>query len=149
MNKDLETLLKMVNDDDDECIATLVLVNAYHTRTATVDQELLYELMHPAVAVRARAVIREFSNREHVFNLDHVAWQLGIDVTPEGPQVEIVVPTHDSCVEEDMAYDGHIAAPGRGIAMHCRTCQKAWVKIGPTFYPADEGPFLMTIDDVR
>jgi len=147
MNGRLADLVRMLKGDDEEAIAVIVMCNAYVAGTATPEQRQEFITLHPAINLRTLQVIEEFTNRAGEFNLDHIAWQLGIDISAEGPQAEVAVPDH-ACVEEELIYDSHIAAPGYGIAMHCGRCNKRWVKVGDTFYEADAGPIELTLFDV-
>lgn len=153
MNSALSILLGMHDGDAEDTVATVVLVHVCETDGASNEaQRIMFSSLSSATVYHARRVIGEFSNKEGMFNLDHVAWQLGIDTTAEGPMIE--APTGDGddvhvCVEENMIYDGHYGAPGRGMAMHCKICNKRWAKIGDTFYEESIGAHILNPDDVR
>lgn len=57
-------------------------------------------------------------------------------------------PEHDCDVDGDLVYDGHVAAPGYGIAFHCATCGRPWLKIGPSYVDPNDGPFELQPEDV-
>jgi hypothetical protein len=56
---------------------------------------------------------------------------------------------HDCDVDGDLAYVGHVGAPGYGIAYECKTCGRSWLLIGKTFVDPADGPFELTPEDVR
>jgi len=148
MHSGLRKLQGICLGSADEAIATIVLVNAVDTGAATRLQQSIFGGIHYATRSLVRSIIDDFSNEQGVFNLDHMAWQYGLDVTPEGPVTEIDVPEH-VCVEEDMIYQGHYGAPGKGSAHECSICHRRWAKIGDTFYEESTNMHMMTIDDVR
>ena len=61
-----------------------------------------------------------------------------------------VDPSHDCDLDESsLVYDGHVGAPGIGIAFHCATCGRHWLKIGSSFVDPSTGPYELSPEDVR
>jgi hypothetical protein len=55
-------------------------------------------------------------------------------------------PVLDDC---DLVYEGHIAAPGYGVAYHCRSCGRPWVKVGTRYIDPRESVIELSPEDVR
>lgn len=145
MNANLDLLRRLMQEDDEAVIEMVMITFAIGNNTATAEEREKYNSMNPDLLAGAMRIVRDFSDKDGRFNIDHVAWQLGIDTTAEGP----TIPADHACDNQAMIYDGHIAAPGYGIATHCGTCSKAWIKVGNTYYPADEFVPELTPEDVH
>lgn len=144
MNLNLSYLHRTIGDAE-ATIETIMIVQAVSNNTATREERDKFHRMGESTVRVSMRIIRDFTSVSGVFNIDHIAWQLGVDITAEGPSI----PDDHICLEEYMIYDGHVAAPGMGIAMHCKVCTKHYIKIGNTFYPADEGAHIMIPEQVR
>lgn len=156
MNRHLDTLWRMNRRDAEETICVLHVVHACaYSRNPTPAEIIAYDQLPQTMIRTAQRAINDFTSRGGQFNIDHPAWQLGIDTTPEGPSIPSDEPGADDgstthvCVPEDLIYDGHYAAPGIGIAMHCGICSKAWSKIGDQYHEAESMAHIGTIDDFR
>lgn len=155
MNVNLERLWKMMLRDDEETMSILMVVHAHDTNSATTMQASEFHHMHLAMSNTARNVIRDFTSQAGLFNINHVAWQLGIDTTAAGPSIPNDTPGADDgsdthvCVSEDFIYEGHYAAPGTGISYKCSICSKMWVQIGDQYHEAEAMAHILTLDDVR
>lgn len=144
MNLNLSFLSRTLGDAE-AAIEMVMLVQAVSTNTATRDERNKFDRL-PASHVRVcMRIIRDFSSIEGKFNIDHIAWQLGVDTTAEGPRI----PDDHNCDDTTMIYDAHIAAPGFGVATHCGVCSKQFVKIQNTYYPANEYVPELTPEQVR
>ena len=49
----------------------------------------------------------------------------------------------------DLAYEGHVAAPGYGVAFRCRSCGRAWLRVGDRWVDPASGPYELRPEDVR
>lgn len=141
MNSNLDHLYRILEHDAEQTIAMLNLVHAYDTRNATAEQDVLFANLHTAIVRVARRTIHDFTSREGKFNIDHPAWQLGIDTTAEGPDDHL-------CDETTLDYEGHYGAPGTGTAHKCRVCGKRWALVGETFFEEELGMHILKPEDV-
>lgn len=144
MNINLSYLNRMTGDAE-ATIETIMIVQAVSNNTATREERDKFHRMSESTVRVSMRIIRDFTSVSEKFNIDHIAWQLGVDTTAEGPRI----PDDHNCDETAMIYDAHIAAPGFGIATHCGVCSKQWIKVGATYYPADEFVPELTPEDVR
>lgn len=132
MNQNLASLNRMSELDPERAMFILNTVLAFDTETASGRQRRAYRRIHANVISMARAVIRDFTSNTGLINVDHPAWQLGIDTTAAGPTIETYYADH-VCDETTLSYVGHHVTPGRGVVFKCRVCSKSWDKIADQY----------------
>lgn len=130
MNNALSFLLRFNEMNTEKTMSVLRTVLANDTALASPRQERGYRRLHTNMVSQARVVIREFTSRTGLVNFDHLAWQLGVDTTPDEPTIS--AENHD-CAPGDLIYLGHFITPGRGSSHRCETCGKSWSKIGDQY----------------
>lgn len=133
MNNQLAILFRMNQNGPAKTRFVIETVLAMDTGMASGRQERAYQRLHPNMISAARAVVREFTSRTGLINLDHVMYQLGIDDL-QLYAGEFVDENHE-CT--DRIYVGHYITPGRGAAHKCSTCARVWSKIGDQYSPAE------------
>ena len=136
MNSHLVRLHRACDLNAEKTMFTLHVVLAYDTELTSSRERRAYGRLHPNTAMCARDVIRDFTSTTGLFNVDHPAWQLGLDTTGRGPMIADDDGTH-VCVEERLIYLGHYVTPGRGSSHRCSTCFKIWSKIGDQYAEAE------------
>lgn len=57
-------------------------------------------------------------------------------------------PEHGRVEDCDLVYDGHVAAPGYGVAYHCSGCGRPWLAIGAAFVDPRERVYELAPEDV-
>lgn len=163
MHQSLVDLLGITRDAEQ----TLLIIDAVYSTDnpahTTPDDAAEVRTLSEREIELARLVIFDFTNIHNVFGYDAVVWMLGVDTRGPGPIAtdqpstdQELVPPHAQpllpdhvCLEEDMIYEGHIGAPGHGVAFSCRICTAQWVKIGSQFHEAEAGAHILSPDDVR
>lgn len=56
---------------------------------------------------------------------------------------------HERVEECALVFQGHVAAPGYGVAYECETCRRPWLRIGAGYVDPRERVYELTPEDVR
>lgn len=137
MNNSLSILFRGNELNPEKTMFVLNTVLAMDTELASSRQQRAYRRLHTNAIQSARAVIRDFTSRTGMFNLDHVAWQLGVDTSLVLSGSDEPCPAPYGCPIEGLIYVGHYVTPGRGVSYKCSTCSKTWSKIGDQYAEAE------------
>lgn len=57
-------------------------------------------------------------------------------------------PEHATAEECDLEYEGHVAAPGFGVAYRCRSCRRPWLRLGSGYVDPRERVYELSPEDV-
>jgi len=52
------------------------------------------------------------------------------------------------CTDRTRVYQGHVAAPGYGVAYECSVCGRPWLKLGAGWVDPSTGPYELSPEDV-